>query len=109
MAETFARQTLANFANFGIYRESFSCKIFENSNSRKFVLQIFSTFQFAKVYPVKILLLSTKILKETLFSVDSLFFLFVTLCLERNTKEQIQELLSPLFGYSTGDSYLFNF
>ena len=44
IAETFARQTLANFANFELYRESFSRKIFENSNSRKFVLQIFFDF-----------------------------------------------------------------
>ena len=38
--ETFARETFANFANFGHFRESLS-------------REILLVFQFAKVYPVK--------------------------------------------------------
>ena len=32
IGETFARETFANFANFGLFRESF-----QNGNSRKFI------------------------------------------------------------------------
>ena len=37
IGETFARETFANFANFGLFRESLSRESFQNGNSRKFI------------------------------------------------------------------------
>ena len=37
IGETFARETFANFANFGLFRESLSLECFQNGNSRKFI------------------------------------------------------------------------
>ena len=42
IGETFARETFANFANFGLFRGSLSRKSFQNGNSRKFIQWNFS-------------------------------------------------------------------
>ena len=89
IVETFARQTFANFVDFGLFRKSLSREIFENSDSRKLVSQIFFDFLnweslssqnfllSSKIFWP--LLLSTEIFKQPLFSADSLLFLCFSL------------------------------
>ena len=80
------------FHEFQVYPEKLFKMAIRENLSRKF----FSTFQFAKIYPVKIfwffwpLSLTTEILKQAYFSADSLFFLYFSLYLECNSKEQMQ-------------------
>ena len=96
-------ETFANFASFRFFRESLCRENLKTAIRESLSREFFSTFQLKIFWFFQTPLLSTEILKGALFSADS-FFLYFSLHLECNTKEQIQELMSPFFEYSTGDS-----
>ena len=104
--ETFARQTFANFASFRFFRESLCRENLKTAIRESLSREFFSTFQLKISWFFQPPPSSTEILKGALFSADS-FFLHFSLHLECNTKEQIQELMSPFFEYGTGDSRVF--
>ena len=78
------------------FAEVYPAKLLKTTIPENLSCKFLSTFQFAKIYPVKIfwffwpLSLTTEILKQAYFSADSLFFLYFSLYLECNSKEQMQ-------------------